>query len=59
MTQNGEPKPDDPVRSAIQSQHPGIGDEIEDAIRTLLKLRRIALRQSDLRYTSSTCDLSR
>lgn len=30
------------VRSAIQSQHPGIADEIEGAIKTLRKLKQIA-----------------
>jgi serine/threonine protein kinase len=41
---NSEPQPNapDPLRSAIQTHHPKIADEIEGAIRTLRKLKEIA-----------------
>ena len=42
MTREVPPSQPDPVRSAIQSQHPGIADEIEGAIKTLRKLKQIA-----------------
>jgi serine/threonine protein kinase len=42
MTQNGEGNEPDRLRTAIQSQHPGIGDEIQGAINTLRKLQSIA-----------------
>lgn len=42
MTQEGQPYVPESVRSAIQSQHPGIADEIEGAINTLRKLKEIA-----------------
>jgi len=42
MTQENPSSESEAVRSAIQSQHPGIADEIEGAIRTLRKLKLIA-----------------
>ncbi len=42
MTQDGQRSLPDAVRSAIQSQHPGIADEIEGAIKTLRKLKQLA-----------------
>jgi serine/threonine protein kinase len=42
MTPGGEPKVPESVRTAIQSQHPGIAVEIQGAIDTLRKLQDIA-----------------
>jgi serine/threonine protein kinase len=42
MTPGDRPSAPEAVRSAIQSQHPGIGKEIQGAINTLRKLQRIA-----------------
>ena len=42
MTPNGEPIIPDPIRSLMQTQHPGIAGEIEGAITTLRKLQKIA-----------------
>ena len=41
MTREGESRGLVPLREAIQSQHPGIADEIEGAIKTLRKLKEI------------------
>ena len=42
MTGEGESRGLVPLREAIQTQHPGIADEIEGAIKTLRKLQEIA-----------------
>jgi hypothetical protein len=42
MTPESESRPAKSLREAIESQHPGIVDEIEGAIRTLHKLKGIA-----------------
>jgi serine/threonine protein kinase len=42
MTTQGQPRPSEPLRDAIQTRHPGIADEIEGAINTLRKLKEIA-----------------
>jgi serine/threonine protein kinase len=42
MTPQDEPDPADPLRQVIQTRHPGIADEIQDAIETLRKLQQIA-----------------
>jgi serine/threonine protein kinase len=43
MSQDPEPSPpQDSLRDAIRTQHPGIGDEIQGAINTLRKIQRIA-----------------
>jgi serine/threonine protein kinase len=47
MTAGSDPNVPDAVRSAIQSQHPKIADEIQGAINTLRKLQEIAGPSSD------------
>ncbi len=47
MSREGEPSLPVPLRDVIQSQHPGISDEIDGAIKTLRKLKQLA--DSDLR----------
>jgi serine/threonine protein kinase len=42
MTRELQPQPPDPLRSALQTKHPRIAEEIEGAIQTLHKLREIA-----------------
>src|SRR5262245_10461073 len=43
MSQGPEqPPPDQTLRQAIQTRHPGIGDEIQGAINTLRKIQQIA-----------------
>src|SRR5262249_31883330 len=42
MTHPEERGVPDPLQQAIQTQHPGIGDEIQNAINTLRKLQHIA-----------------
>jgi serine/threonine protein kinase len=42
MTREPQPNPPDPFRSAVQTSHPQIADEIEGAIKTLRKLKEIA-----------------
>ena len=42
MTPESESRPAKSPREAIESQHPGIVDEIDGAIKTLHKLKRIA-----------------
>ena len=42
MTPEPQLPPTDHLRSAIQTQHPQIADEIEGAIQTLRKLKEIA-----------------
>jgi serine/threonine protein kinase len=42
MTQNGEPHSREVLRSALESHHPGLADEIEGAINTLRKLQELA-----------------
>src|SRR5258708_39308447 len=42
MTNESQPPPPHPLRSAIQTHHPQIADEIEGAIKTLRKLKEIA-----------------
>jgi serine/threonine protein kinase len=42
MTDEGHSGSSDPVSSAIQSQHPRIAEEIEGAIKTLHKLKKLA-----------------
>jgi serine/threonine protein kinase len=37
-----QPSPDQTLRQAIQTRHPGIGDEIQGAINTLRKIQQIA-----------------
>jgi serine/threonine protein kinase len=41
MSADEQPKPPDPVHSAIQSRHPGIDREIDGAINVLRKLKQI------------------
>jgi serine/threonine protein kinase len=42
MTREPQPPAPDPLRSAIQTHHPQIADEIEGAIKTLRKLKELA-----------------
>ena len=42
MTSEPQPPAPDPLRSAIQTRHPQIAEEIEGAIKTLRKLKEIA-----------------
>lgn len=42
MSQGSEPGVNDPLSQELQTRHPGLGDEIRGAIRTLRKIQQIA-----------------